>query len=766
MPKPCNHPYKPSEPEIVVNEATGKQSMGYFISADLEISFCKEVDSEQKLKDGQMLNEECFGTTMSACISSLMEPSIYDTDEIRELKTHFFPPIVTSGEFAIYDVIVQLMDQCHAAKKNLTIITNHYQHCRLTDIEREIAQQTTKCQNPICNYTFLERSEMVLDHDHLGTEGYKGGCQKCQGCQGGQECQDPNAYKGHGGGLRRCLCQKCNANIYRLNKDMVFFFHFGSRFDFGFLIRTIANAISAGDHRFRDLKLLSKDSACQYLTWSFKYCCFDCLSQIGAKDSCEHSFKKYVFKDSYSILPSKLATLIDVSVQPLLQKQATFAECFPLFADFLQKNRYLEFITESDIISKGCIPYLSVQANEDGQKFLKSTEFIERSEWKLTRFDDADDNNIIDQKTYDKVYQLWNNMKRYEAEINKRPLIWDFFIQFYCLTDTYFLSCILKKYMVETFHETGRFPGSFLSLASISFRRFLDVAKQEKMPVLSQYNLKMFEWLETKICGGLSYGNFTRINEANADFLPNFNPKKPESFHLIIDQNSQYSNAMENFSHPYSSMTLNSKSECRRVCEEINNGSWKFWDDNFTKIAKNQNGDLCEFQQIFVVDLRLDKKFHDKLKALPVCWVRKYPRRSWMSTNTRKLMNYMQKGKYVDDDVIYDVEGDTTIDFNETTENTQDVSQLRLLPVLSHVLNYPVSHRYLMLLLKLGYELVEIKEMATFESKPIFKKYIGDIIQDRQKTTCEVKKHRRKLEVRFIFLVLTFVFGLCSSKKT
>ena len=122
------------------------------------------------------------------------------------------------------------------------------------------------------------------------------------------------------------------------------------------------------------------------------------------------------------------------------------------------------------------------------------------------------------------------------------------------------------------------------------------------MPVLSQYNLKMFEWLETKISGGLSYGNITRINEANADFLPNFNPKKPESFHLIIDQNSQYSNAMENFSHPYSSMTLNSKSECRRFCEDINDGSWKFWDDNFTKIAKNQNGDLCEFQQIFVVD--------------------------------------------------------------------------------------------------------------------------------------------------------------------
>ena len=122
----------------------------------------------------------------------------------------------------------------------------------------------------------------------------------------------------------------------------------------------------------------------------------------------------------------------------------------------------------------------------------------------------------------------------------------------------------------------------------------------------------------------------------------------------------------------------------------------------------------------------------------------------------------MQKGKYVENDVIYDVEGDTTIDFNETTENTQDVSQLRLLPVLSHVQNYPCSHRYLMLLLKLGYELMEIKEMATFE---VFKKYIGDIIQDGQKTTCKVKKHRRKLEVRFILLVLTFVFGLCLLKK-
>ena len=195
IPKACNHPNKPSEPEIVVNETTGKQSVPYFVSADLEIAFCKEENSEQKLSDGQMLNEECFAMIMSGCISSLMEPSIYDTAEIRELKTHFFPPVVTSGQFAVYDGIVKLMDQCHVAKKNLDIITNHFKHCRLTDIEREIVQQTTKCQNPICNYTFLERSEMNLDHDHLGSEGYKG--------QG----QDFD-YNGHGGGLRRILCHR------------------------------------------------------------------------------------------------------------------------------------------------------------------------------------------------------------------------------------------------------------------------------------------------------------------------------------------------------------------------------------------------------------------------------------------------------------------------------------------------------------------------------------------------------------------------------
>lgn len=544
------------------------------------------------------------------------------------------------------------------------------------------------------------------------------------------------------------LLYRCNANVYRLSKDMLIYFHFGSRFDFGFLIRTIANAISAGDDRFRDLKLLSKDSACQYLTWSFKYCCFDCLSLIGPNDSCQHSFNRYVFRDSYSILPSKLATLIDVSVKPFIQKQATFAECFPLFADFLQKNRYLEFITEADIISKGCIPYLSVQADKDGEKFLKSTQFIERSEWKLSRF-----NDIIDQSTYDKVLTFWNNMKRYEAEINKRALTWDIFIQFYCLTDSFFLSSILKKYMVETFHETGRFPGSFLSLASFSMRRFLDVAKQDNSPVLSQHNLKIFEWFETKISGGLCFANFNRINQANANFLPNFDAQKPESYHLIIDQNSQYSNAMENYSHPYASMTINSKSECRKCCEDIQNGSWKYWQPDYVYQIKSANGTLQDIQQVFVVDLKLDKEFHDKLKALPVCFVRKCPRASWMSRNTRKLMNFKKNGKYVDDNVIYDVADDETIDFNETIDNSHEVSQLRLLPVLSHVQNYPVSHRYLSLLLKLGYKLIAIKEMVTFEARPIFKRYIGQIINERQETTCEVKKHRRKLEANSVSVI-------------
>ena len=51
-----------------------------------------------------------------------------------------------------------------------------------------------------------------------------------------------------------------------------------------------------------------------------------------------------------------------------------------------------------------------------------------------------------------------------------------------------------------------------------------------------------------------------------------------------------------------------------------------------------------------------------------------------------------------------------------------------------------------MLLLKLGYQLISIKQMMTSTAKPIFEKYIGDIIHERQISTCPVKAHRKKLQ--------------------
>ena len=87
-----------------------------------------------------------------------------------------------------------------------------------------------------------------------------------------------------------------------------------------------------------------------------------------------------------------------------------------------------------------------------------------------------------------------------------------------------FLISILKKYVLDAFQETGRNLLNFLSLASFSMRIFMDVAKKEGQPVLSQYDASIYQLLERHIIGGVVQMNFSRINKTNAQFLPDYDP--------------------------------------------------------------------------------------------------------------------------------------------------------------------------------------------------------------------------------------------------
>ena len=665
MPSPNTEPGQPQEPQLRTNERIGRLLNSHFVVADIEIMFSKDKDGQQKLQNNEILSEQCYGVIMSACIQPLMKTSIYDTPEIRSFKTHFFEPLVVTHEFAIYDCLVKLMEQSQTAKKHFDIITAHYSSIRLTDEERQIANDTNYCMNPTCG-RFLKPSEKRLHHCHLGSE---------------------SMIENKGGGLHLLLCHFCNANIYRLGKNMVIYFHFASGFDFSFVIRTVSDAIAAGDRRFRGLKLLCKASSEQYLTWQYSWSCFECITSTKDNQSCIHSWNKYIFKDSFAMLPSSLSCLIDVTSEPCIEKRATFQACFPLYAQFLEKNNYLKYMTEEDILKKGSVPFLPLTTGEEGEKFLKSTEFISQSDWKLTRFDD-----IVDHATYQKCYKFWSHLKEYEEKENGRALTWKLMYEMYCLTDTLFLGSIMKTYILDTFKETGRSILNFLSLPSYSMRLFLDVAIKEKMPILSQYKSQNFHFLERSLIGGVTSLNHTRINRNNVSFLPDYDPKKPSAYNIVIDQNAQYSHSMMNYWHNYSDFVMNTTAEARQCCEEIQNGSWRYWTENYMYQKKDSNGELQSYTCFFIVDLRSDKKLQERVKALPVVYVKKFPRSDWMSSASKKAMNYRRFGKYEADD-ISNYASDETIDFEENASTSYEQSQLRLLPILSNVKNYPVNHR-------------------------------------------------------------------------
>ena len=659
---------KPIEPELLTNEKKGLTGPIYIAVCDLEANFAKSDNIEERLNNKEVLNEECRAVIASACLTSTMEFSCYDTPEIRGFKSHFFEPVITDGEFSTYDCIVALVKQSQTAKHHLDHICEFYSTIRLNDEERQIVRQTNHCMNDLCKKQ-LKESEKILDHCRVGSS---------------------SLLPGRGGGLRKILCNNCNVNYYRLNRhDFYIYLHAGSHFDFAFCLKSIAQAISCGDTRFRGVKLLCKASSERYLTFSFKFCCFDCLPTTKSHHSCKHSFSRYILRDSYAIVPSSLSHLIEVSAEGVLKGTKTFAECFPLYYEYLRKNKYLDYLTGSDLLTKGSMPYLSLESGEVGDKFLKSTEFIEQSEWLIDRF-----GHQVDDFSYNKCHHFWQNLQEYERKEKGRSLTWLEMFKVYCLSDTMFLLSILKKYILDTFEETGRNLCSFLSLPSFSLRVFMDVAKKEGQPVLSQYDASIYQLLERHIIGGVVQMNFSRINKTNAQFLPDYDPSKPSCYHMIIDQNSQYSNSMQNFSHAYSDFVINSKAEMRQACEDINNGSYHFWQENKVYSKKNIHGVEEDYIQFFIVSLKIDKKHQDKLKALPVVYVKKYPRKSWLSKNSRKSMNFMKTGKFVDDTNIDDLlESDKDIDACEQIENSYQMSQLRLIPTLGDVHNFAVNHR-------------------------------------------------------------------------
>ena len=455
------------------------------------------------------------------------------------------------------------------------------------------------------------------------------------------------------------------------------------------MIRAVAQAISCGDKRFRAVKLLCKSSSEKYLTWSFKFACFDCLETTKSNHSCEHSFNRYIFRDSFAIIPSALSKLVEVSAEPVLSGTMSFSECFPIYSQYLESHRYLNYLSGTDLLTKGSMPFLSLEAGEQGDKFLKSTEFIEKSSWVVNRF-----GNQVDDASYEKCKHFWLNLKEYEKKEKGKSLCWLEMFRVYCLSDSMFLISILKKYVLDAFQETGRNLLNFLSLASFSMRIFMDVAKKEGQPVLSQYNARIFQLIERQIQGGVTLLNSTRINTNNCSFLPEHNPEKPSAYHLIVDQNSQYSNSMQNFSHGYSDFVINTRTEMRQTCEDINNGSWRYWTEDAVFSQKDRNGDMQNYIQFYVVSLKLPKEHQDKLKSLPPVFVKRCPKKVWLSKHSRASMNYMKSGRFEDDaDFSNSYTDDQNIDAIENVTNSFEMSQLRLLPVLGNVSNYAVNHR-------------------------------------------------------------------------
>ena len=118
----------------------------------------------------------------------------------------------------------------------------------------------------------------------------------------------------------------------------------------------------------------------------------------------------------------------------------------------------------------------------------------------------------------------------------------------YLKTDVFLLAAIVLCFRKVCYQTYGLDCCQYYTASNLSGNAMLKICKAPLELLTDREQLDMVEGL---IRGGVSSIYNKRISVANNKYLPNFNPKEPSTFIVMIDANNLYGGIMEKFSLPF-----------------------------------------------------------------------------------------------------------------------------------------------------------------------------------------------------------------------
>ena len=770
------------EPRFKYCETKGREFEDYLCAVDLECEFCddsdlnRDIDQLSQLNNSSQILNAKMGVVATA---SLMEPGKYDTEETLELKRAKFPTMTRTGDLAPLQCLRDVISHAKLAHERRKRIHDFYAKVRMSPEDNARFAATRNCD--ICGVFFQKEGpfKATRDHSHVGAMEENG--------------------RGGGGGLRNKLCSQCNGKKKKAS-NFTAILHFGSNFDFLFLIKQSFEAHERGEPIFRRLRVIPKGTPVKFLTFEFEPFCLthdDPAQFATARDVIRQSFNwrsgngteedassndsesepptqerpqrgrsearrerrkrpkcdcypaTITVRDSYSYSSSSLANLVEAKADEFRRGQKTFPELFPIFYQYLMDEKFLpNYLSVDLLLAKGTVPFLNFRTSDP--TFLARQNFIPQNQWVIDMR-----GNLVSNEDYERAIEMWNALAHYYREEKAQPMTMQLFFEFYCMTDVYFcLSCHLSM-AKEHFKHFQRNMFQFPSLPSFSLACFLSTCSREK-PLRCLTDPNHIDFYEGGIIGGPSFIGSVRFGKSNLQSSPNFQPHLQEELYTVLDVNSMYSACMLAYMQISHFSTL-SALELRELEYAIQtNEIWRYWTDEGVKqITDPITKEKVWISTVFQVDLEIPHHLQELVKSFPIFFIRHPAISSWQSPKQKQLSSESRKASGLKPAADADAEMARDDDFYASDQRmsgswkpvtSADRAKARIIPSIAPLMEkYKTCHRTLKFLLGLGIKLKKIHYAINARSFPIARSYIQNNCARRSEAVSKCESARLKL---------------------
>ena len=287
----------------------------------------------------------------------------------------------------------------------------------------------------------------------------------------------------------------------------------------------------------------------------------------------------------------------------------------------------------------------------------------------------------------------------------------------YLKTDVFLLAAVILCFRKVCYETYGLDCCQYYTASNLSGDAMLKLSKAPLRLLKEREQLDMVEGL---IRGGVSSIYNKRLAVANNKYLPNFNPKAPSTFIVMIDANNLYGGIMEKFPLPLNNF-------------EYTDGNW---DPEIQKAfiqSVLETPDDSDIGYVLEVDLSYPDELHDLHSDFPLAPTKQKVDACWLGDYQEELLNDMQMNAPPSSD--------------------------KLIQTLFPKKNYILHYQTLKLYVQLGLKVEKLHRSLAFNQSKWLEPYVKLNTQKR-------KQAKNKFEENFYKLMVNSAFGkTCEGKR-